>query len=86
MATFHFFEILMKKHTLFFPGYYGGAGIWQGLGKGLAGAVGIPVSGALGFVSLLSTGLARATGTCHFYLAVHKMLHDQVEASVVCVL
>jgi len=69
-----------------FPGHYGGAGIWHGLGKGLAGVVGLPVSGALGFVSLLSTGLARATGTCHFYFAVHKMLHDQVEASVVLVL
>lgn len=47
-------------------GYSSGVGIWRGLGNGLVGVVGLPVSGALGFVSAVSTGLARATGTYHF--------------------
>lgn len=43
-------------------GYSDGSGIVRGLGRGLAGAVGLPLGGALAAISAVSAGLAAAAG------------------------
>ncbi len=43
-------------------GYSDGSGVVRGPGRGLAGAVGLPLGGALAAISAVSAGLAAATG------------------------
>ena len=43
-------------------GYADGSGVVRGLGRGLAGAVGLPVSGALAAIEALTSGIAAASG------------------------
>lgn len=48
-------------------GYSSGSssGLALGLGRGLLGAVGLPLSGALDLVSSISTGIANTAGISH---------------------
>ena len=46
-------------------GYSTGSGVLSGLGRGLLGAIGLPVSGALELVGAVSAGLASSAGIAH---------------------
>lgn len=43
-------------------GYADGSGVVRGFGRGLAGAVGLPLGGALRAISAVSAGLAASAG------------------------
>lgn len=43
-------------------GYADGTGVAAGVGRGLLGAVGLPLSGALDLVSGVASGIASSTG------------------------
>lgn len=50
-------------------GYTDGSGLVRGLGRGLAGAVGLPVSGALAAIEAFTSGIAAATGVSPMAIA-----------------
>lgn len=47
-------------------GYTSGSGVAAGVGRGLLGAVGLPISGAFDFVSAVSAGIAMSAGVSHY--------------------
>jgi hypothetical protein len=51
-----------SKGNTWTAGYTDGSGVVRGLGRGLAGAVGLPVSGALAAIEALTCGIAAASG------------------------
>lgn len=71
----HTIQPMVKPQILHPAGYADGSGVVRGLGRGLAGAVGLPVSGALAAISALSAGLAAATGVSPIAV-VHRPVPD----------
>ena len=55
-------------------GYSDGSGVVRGLGRGLAGAVGLPLGGALAAISAVSAGLAAAAGVSTACLEHRQLL------------
>lgn len=64
------------------PGYTDGSGVVRGFGRGLAGAVGLPVSGALAAIEALTSGIAAATGVSPIAVAQRAVPDPGVVAPI----
>lgn len=73
---------LKRKYASGRAGYTDGSGVVRGLGRGLAGAVGLPVSGALAAISAVSAGIAAATGVSPIAVNHRPLPHPGMSRTV----